>query len=243
VLEKVLELQPVRVGELAARMALPKSTIQRDLRTLDDAGWLTPIPGDYPRWEVSPRVSSLFKGTTSIQDLRRASLATMDELKNELGLSIQLAVPTARHQIVIIEQAHADKATVAGAPVGAVLPKVSTSAGIAMLAPFHDGVIESAYAASLELMGRDSTAALSLKELMVVVENTRRDGYATLPHPQMQEVFLSAAISDQRDQIAAALSVGFSEAESRRGRARGGGSALVAAAARIGMQLAGAQGA
>ena len=54
VLEAVAEHQPVRVGELTPLLGLPKSTVQRSLETLAEAGWLRQVDGDLTRWAAGP---------------------------------------------------------------------------------------------------------------------------------------------------------------------------------------------
>src|ERR1044072_5213519 len=56
ILEAVAQHQPVTVGELTKIFGLPKSTVQRTLVTLSEAGWLRASRGDTTRWEVGARV-------------------------------------------------------------------------------------------------------------------------------------------------------------------------------------------
>ena len=56
VLEAVAQHQPVTVGELTKLFGLPKSTVQRTLVTLAEAGWLRANRKDTTRWEIGARV-------------------------------------------------------------------------------------------------------------------------------------------------------------------------------------------
>ncbi|WP_345662357.1 helix-turn-helix domain-containing protein, partial [Streptomyces venetus] len=56
VLEAVAQHQPVTVGELTKLFGLPKSTVQRTLVTLAEAGWLRANRRDTTRWEIGARV-------------------------------------------------------------------------------------------------------------------------------------------------------------------------------------------
>ena len=58
VLEEVAARQPVAVAALAPALNLPKTTVQRSLTTLGDAGWLTQSDGDRS-WSLSAKVAGL----------------------------------------------------------------------------------------------------------------------------------------------------------------------------------------
>ena len=50
VLERVAELQPVGLSELARAADLPKSTVHRCLQTLQEVGWVESSGGTSARW-------------------------------------------------------------------------------------------------------------------------------------------------------------------------------------------------
>jgi len=49
VLEAVAQHQPAGVGELSMIFGLPKSTVQRHLWALSDAGWIGPVGEEFTR--------------------------------------------------------------------------------------------------------------------------------------------------------------------------------------------------
>lgn len=49
-LDAVADNQPIGVSELARRLELPKSTVQRSLATLVDLGWIRTDGSDITRW-------------------------------------------------------------------------------------------------------------------------------------------------------------------------------------------------
>ncbi|WP_425559978.1 helix-turn-helix domain-containing protein [Kitasatospora paranensis] len=59
VLELVAEHQPAGVGELSRISGLPKSTVQRTLRALADAGWIRPVGREFTRWALTPRMVTI----------------------------------------------------------------------------------------------------------------------------------------------------------------------------------------
>src|SRR5262252_6394587 len=82
VLEAVAEHQPVRVGELTPLLGLPKSTIQRSLETLAEAGWLRPVDGDLTRWALTSRARSVVLRSGGEEDLRERALLPMQQLRD-----------------------------------------------------------------------------------------------------------------------------------------------------------------
>src|SRR5262252_5672534 len=70
VLEAVAEHQPVRVGELTPLLGMPKSTVQRSLETLAEAGWLRQVDGDLTRWALTSRAQSVVLRSGGEVDLR-----------------------------------------------------------------------------------------------------------------------------------------------------------------------------
>ena len=89
VLEAVAEHQPVRVGELTPLLGLPKSTIQRSLETLAEAGWLRPVDGDLTRWALTARARSVVLRSGGEEDLRESALLPMQQLRDAGGETAQ----------------------------------------------------------------------------------------------------------------------------------------------------------
>ena len=48
--------RPIGVGELSRQLKLPKSTVQRLLRTLDQEGWVQATSDPVTRWQLSPDI-------------------------------------------------------------------------------------------------------------------------------------------------------------------------------------------
>jgi IclR family acetate operon transcriptional repressor len=55
VLEEVAARQPAGVAELARATGIPKSSVQRALRTLRTTGWIRPAGGGITRWAVTTK--------------------------------------------------------------------------------------------------------------------------------------------------------------------------------------------
>src|SRR5215471_17626082 len=144
VLEAVAEHQPVRVGELTPLLGLPKSTIQRSLETLAEAGWLRPVDGDLTRWALTSRARSVVLRSGGEEDLRESALLPMQQLRDVASETTHLFVPAGSYRVVAIERVDSRRNVRTIIPLGTVFPMVASSAGIAMLARGPDEQVAAA---------------------------------------------------------------------------------------------------
>lgn len=142
VLEEVADRQPAGVGELSRSLGLPKSTVQRALRTLWTAGWICPTGAEVTRWVLTSR--ALHIGQRAVADIgvRDASLPVMHELRRQTGETIHLMVREQDRAVLIerVETAHPVRAVV---PLGSSAPVHGSSNGKAMLAPVPTAEVRS----------------------------------------------------------------------------------------------------
>ncbi|MEV5501573.1 IclR family transcriptional regulator [Nonomuraea fuscirosea] len=131
VLEEVAARQPIGVGELARELGLPKSTVQRSLRTLNEAGWIRPAGGEVTRWQVTSKALQIAR-TTEL-GLRDAAMPVMEELRQRTGETIHLMVPEG-DAVVLIERLETDKPLRIVLPLGIRLPLHASANGKAVLA-------------------------------------------------------------------------------------------------------------
>src|ERR671916_1407542 len=114
VLEEVAYAQPAGVGELARRLRMPKTTVQRALQTLWTAGWICPDGNEITRWVLTTR--ALHIGRRAIADLsvRDAALPIMHEMRRETGETAHLMVLQGRRAVLIekVETEHAIRAVI-----------------------------------------------------------------------------------------------------------------------------------
>jgi IclR family acetate operon transcriptional repressor len=131
VLEEVAARQPAGVGELARELGLPKSTVQRSLRTLHEAGWIRPAGGEVTRWQVTSKALQVARRTEL--GLRDAAMPVMEELRERTGETIHLMVPEG-DAVVLIERLETDKPLRIVLPLGIRLPLHASANGKAVLA-------------------------------------------------------------------------------------------------------------
>ena len=136
VLEEVAARQPVAVAALARALNLPKTTVQRSLTTLGDAGWLTQSDGDRS-WSLSAKVAGLAERAVSEFTLRQAAADPMRRLRDITGESV-LLVERARSSAVVLDVVQTNHVIQAVTAIGALLPLHASAGGKAILAASGD---------------------------------------------------------------------------------------------------------
>src|SRR5699024_10507766 len=101
VLELVGELQPAGVSAIARALDEPKSAVQRGLRTLESAGWVTRAGGTGSGWILTQRVARLGGQVGGDLGLRSAALPTMESLRSDANETVHLAVAEPPSMVLI----------------------------------------------------------------------------------------------------------------------------------------------
>lgn len=175
VFEEVASAQPVGLSELSKRLDVPKSTVQRCLKTLADAGWLRPAAGDAGRWVITGRAFSLGSAMSAGDDLRDVALPELSRLQAETGETVHLAVPDGS-ELVLIERLDSAHQLRAFLPLGTRLPLHAASTGKAYLASLPDAQVEEFLSTELApLTDRTVTDPAALRREIAEI---RRRGYA-----------------------------------------------------------------
>ncbi len=133
VLEAVAELQPVGLGAVTRHLGEDKSAVQRALATLAEDGWIRALPGEPPRWELTTRTLVLASRSAVRSDLRQRARPVLEQLRDETGESVLLAVADAP-RIVTLDVVESRQLVRAAPHVGMVIPPVGSAAGQALLA-------------------------------------------------------------------------------------------------------------
>ncbi|MFE0326249.1 IclR family transcriptional regulator [Streptomyces sp. NPDC058960] len=176
ILEAVAQHQPVTVGELTKLFGLPKSTVQRTLVTLNEAGWLRANRRDTTRWEIGARVLAVRPAALQGSSLFAAAREPMIRLRDTLNETIHLSVPDALQGMVVVDRVDCDHAVRTFHAIGATSPLHATAAGRAVLAHLPKQDIEELIARGLERFS-DTTPA-DPDELRAELDRVRADGYA-----------------------------------------------------------------
>jgi IclR family acetate operon transcriptional repressor len=176
VLEEVAVRQPAGVGELSRAVGLPKSTVQRALRTLDTAGWIRPAGGEVTRWVLTAKALHVGRHASGELSLRDAAVPVMEDLRRRTGETIHLAVPEG-DSVVLIERLETSKVLRIILPLGKALPVHASANGKAILAHSAPEVIERHLGTGLAR--HTGTTITDPGKLRGELELIRERGYAT----------------------------------------------------------------
>lgn len=180
VLETVADLQPVGVSELATHLKQPKSSVQRALETLHEAGWIRAAVGERTRWELAFRAGRLARKAGSHFGLREAALPIMEKLRRETQETVHLAVLDDM-EIVLVERLESPHAVRHVEPLGGRAPVLVTATGKAMLSRMSDAEVARIYAVAAGAASQAVAAAdaPALPDLLAELATARAQGYAT----------------------------------------------------------------
>ncbi|MFD4829363.1 IclR family transcriptional regulator [Streptomyces uncialis] len=142
ILEAVAAHQPVGVGEISRVCELPKSSVQRVLRALAEAGWIRAVGEEHTRWTLTSRMLTLAGTACGVRGIREAALGPMRELGELTGETVTLQVPDGPHRMVLIEQVDCRHPVRTVNKLGATSPITATSTGLAVLALLSDEDVE-----------------------------------------------------------------------------------------------------
>ena len=194
------------VSELSRSLGEPKTTVQRCLTTLHEAGWLQPRGvGRGRSWALSPRIATLLRSVGDTPVIREAARPVMERLRAETGETINLMQRDDRRMVLIdrLESPHPLRSVQA---LGVRAPMHLSSNGKAFLAAAPDSEVVAYLAAPLETGTPDAivTPDALRREIGVI----RRQGFATNRGELERGVrAVAAAIRDASGAPVASLSI------------------------------------
>ncbi|HEY9417053.1 MAG TPA: IclR family transcriptional regulator [Pseudonocardia sp.] len=133
ILEHIGDLQPVGVSQLSREVGLPKTSVQRAVRTLDEAGWVRAVEGDSTRWALTSRMLGISLRAFGEYSLRDYAESAMGELRRRTSETVHL-VSLDGDSGIIIHRLDSSQAVRAFVQVGSRSPLHATASGQAMLA-------------------------------------------------------------------------------------------------------------
>ncbi|WP_461059847.1 IclR family transcriptional regulator [Streptomyces pseudoechinosporeus] len=176
ILEAVAQHQPVTVGELTKLFGLPKSTVQRTLVTLNEAGWLRANRKDTTTWEIGARVLAVRPAALQGSSLFAAAREPMLRLRDTVNETIHLCVPDAPQCMVVVDRVDCDHVVRTYHAIGDTSPLHATATGHAVLAYLPKADIDEIVTRGLESYS-DSTPT-DPAQLRADLRRVRTDGYA-----------------------------------------------------------------
>ncbi|WDV56683.1 IclR family transcriptional regulator [Streptomyces coeruleorubidus] len=191
ILEAVAQHQPVTVGELTKIFGLPKSTVQRTLVTLAEAGWLRANRKDTTRWEIGARVLAVRPAALQGSSLFAAAREPMVRLRDTVNETIHLSVPDALQCMVVVDRVDCSHAVRTFHTVGDTSPLHATATGRAVLAHLPKQDVDELIAHGLERYS--DTTPTDPDELRAELDRIRIHGYAVNRNQYRPDVCAIAA--------------------------------------------------
>jgi IclR family acetate operon transcriptional repressor len=191
ILEAVAQHQPVTVGELTKLFGLPKSTVQRTLVTLNEAGWLRASRGDTTRWEIGARVLAVRPAAHQGSSLFAAAREPMCRLRDAMNETIHLSVPDGLRCMVMVDRVDCTRAVRTYHQVGDTSPMHATATGHAVLAQLSAEEVDEVIAHGLESYGEETIT--DAQQLRDELHRVRQDGYALNRNQYLPDVAAIAA--------------------------------------------------
>jgi IclR family acetate operon transcriptional repressor len=132
-LEEIARSQPVGVSALARTLGVTKSSAQRMLATLAEAGWIAQASSARARWELTSRAWTVGRAFLDRYDIRHTLLPLMTALRDSTGETVNLSVRDADRS-VIVEAVESLQPVRASSRIGASSPLLLSASGRALLA-------------------------------------------------------------------------------------------------------------
>ncbi|WP_232871687.1 IclR family transcriptional regulator [Pseudonocardia kujensis] len=174
VLEEVAARQPIGVSELARVTAMPKSSVQRCLVTLQQAGWLRIVDPDRTRWGVTMKALTIGLRGTGEQDLRDLARPVVKRLAAETDETVHFSLRDG-DDIVVIAREDSTHAVRVFIEVGSRVPLRASSTGLAILAGLAAEEVDEVLRHPVDSFPEPVPTA---RELRAEIARTAERGYA-----------------------------------------------------------------
>ncbi|MFE3029107.1 IclR family transcriptional regulator [Nocardia tengchongensis] len=205
VLEAIAEQdRPIGVAELARRLELPKSTVQRLLRTLEQEGWAETSADPVTRWQLSPHMWVIARRHEPLTNLREAALPYINALGERTGETIHFVVPDRDIQLVLIDRVDSVQAVRTYNAIGATSPYHASASGKAVMATMPDDEVDRILSRPLtKSTPNTSTDPQYIRHQIV---EARERGYAVnIAENRAHVCAIGAAVTDSSGRAVAAV--------------------------------------
>ncbi|WP_208719766.1 IclR family transcriptional regulator [Amycolatopsis circi] len=238
VFEEVAQRQPVGVSELARCTEIPKSTVQRGLITLQQAGWLKVVDEEHARWGVAPRVLALGLRDCGKPDLKEVADPIVKRLAAETNETVMLAERDG-DSLVIVASQDTDQIVRVVLDVGTRVPLLATSGGTAIMALLDESEVEELFTHELPEFAQSPApdfAALRRDIAQAAKRGYALNGSSSWFRPQVSSI--GAAITNPAGEPVATITLAVPDMRYTRAQEKTFAPLVVAAAAEVSGLLA-----
>jgi IclR family acetate operon transcriptional repressor len=210
VLEEVAQRQPIGVSELARVTQIPKSSVQRCLITLQQAGWLRMVDREHARWGVTMKALAIGLRGAGEQDLRELAQPVIKRVSADTDETVHFALRDGDNSIIVAREDTSQPVRVF-LEIGARIPLQATTAGVAMLAGFEPAEVDEVL--KNEITEYEGYEVPGSDELRAELARTRERGYALNMSAWYRPyvVTIGAAVTDPTGRPMAALVLSIPE--------------------------------
>lgn len=168
--------QPIGVGELSRQLGLPKSTVQRLLRTLEQERWAETSSDPVTRWRLSQRLVAVVRRGVPSRSLSDVAAPYLAELGERTGETIHFCVPDGAARLVLIQRIDSVHPVRTFNQIGAVTDGLHTTAsGKAYLAMLPSSEVDEILARPLPKI--TGNTVVDARQLLHQVLEARERGY------------------------------------------------------------------
>jgi DNA-binding IclR family transcriptional regulator len=175
VLDLVAESGSLSFGEIATRLALPKSSAHALLQTMHARGYLA-FDEESKAYRLGTRIWELANVHHGIEDLRTVIKPLMDALVERTGETVQLAILEGI-EAVYLEQSQSPHPMKLTSRAGVRLPAHTSAIGKALLASLEPADAERRLDGAALVRLTDNTIG-DVPRLLEELERVRRQGYS-----------------------------------------------------------------
>ncbi len=237
IIEAVATSPEIGVSDLSRQLQQPKTTVQRGLMTLHEAGWIRPTNEPRRRWKITSKLFMLSRSAETEARLRRAALPIMQTLRDETQETTHLMVREERH-LVLIERVNSPLALRTVRDLGSRSPLHTSANGKAFLAHLTAREQEDYLNGKLSQLTENSKTDPDLirKDLAQI----RKLGYATnIGELDLHVHAVAAPVVNQEGRPIAALSISCPSSRLPLEKMPLFGEKVIAAARTVSLRLAG----
>jgi IclR family acetate operon transcriptional repressor len=163
------------VSDLSRALDLPKTSVQRAVTTLAEAGWLRTTGSELTRWQVSYRALTVGLAGVTTSGLDEIAYEEMRRVRDATNETVHLGVPDGG-ELVIVSRLDGTLPIRTFLQLGTRAPLQSSAGGRAMLAAMTDEAIESILEQGTKRF--TERTIVDRDEIWAEIKRTRERGYA-----------------------------------------------------------------
>ncbi|MBJ8346953.1 IclR family transcriptional regulator [Antrihabitans sp. YC2-6] len=187
VLEVIADAQPIGVADLARRLDMPKSSVQRTLKTLAEAGWLVSTDEHRTRWFLAAKVRSIGHRAGGEPSLLQAALPHVQWLAQQTQETIHFGVPIGDRSMVVLDRVDSTRPVRTFMAIGTTIPLHASASGKAIMSGWEDARLNAYINGGLDRI--TPTTLTSAPDFLRQLEQVRAQGYAANFAENREDVF------------------------------------------------------